>query len=138
MKINLYLTKKDILVSSLISTVIFLVIFFNIPYSILCTKNNHLGYCGDIFKFFKILFLIAPPILLFSIINLTLPETIFIAWRKFTTKFSIVYILIILITPWYVGDEFFNIGKSVLAISLSVIYSIISIFLIIYKSIKKE
>lgn len=78
-------------------------------------------------------------ILFFSIILFFIKkEPIFKTWRSFTFVFFILYFIIILITPWYEGDEFFAITKSLVAIAMTILYSIISLILILYKSFKKE
>ncbi len=63
-------------------------------------------------------------------------ETIFVYWRKFTFIYIFIYLFISIITPWYAGDGFFNIQKEITIVALCVLYFIISIFLIIYKSRK--
>ena len=65
-------------------------------------------------------------------------ELVFIAWKKFTIIYLFIYLFIVIITPWYAGDGFFSIQKDLIALFISVIYLIISLLLIIYKSLKKE
>lgn len=77
------------------------------------------------------------PIFFFSIIFFLINKLeTFQSWVKFTTYFFAVNLSIIIITPWYWGDGFMNIQKGTVTISLAVLYFLISLILIAYKSYK--
>jgi len=130
--------KKRAFFVSIILTVLFFIIYLNIPYNYLCIRHTFFYYCGEILKFFKIILMISPALLLFSVVAFKLEERVFWVWKKFTIIYLFIYLFIVVIFPWYIGDEFFNIQKAHVSIFLTIIYLIISLFLIIYKSLKKE
>jgi len=85
------------------------------------------------------MFWLVIPILFFSIVTLVLRRNIFLSWIKMTNYFFIISIVIILIIPTSThGLDFFPLVKETMTIILASIYSIISLSLIIYKSLKKE
>jgi len=135
-KIIEWLTLKRLLVINEVGFLLSIILYFNIPYLYICKLNNLFGNCGEYFKFLKILFLISPVLLLFSIINLFVKGKIFLEWKRFTFIYLFIYLFIVTIFPWYIGDGFFNIQKVHIAILLSIVYSTISLILIIYKTIK--
>ncbi len=133
-----WFTKNKILLSSFIATILFSIFYFNIPYNYICKPNLYLESCGEILKFFKIILIISPALLFFSIITLKTKEELFWKWRKFTFIYLCIYLFIATIFPWYIGDEFLNIQKAHVSIFMVMIYSIISLILIFYKSLKKN
>jgi hypothetical protein len=52
----------------------------------------------------------------------------FTKWRKFSLLFLLVYVLIVAIFPWYIGDGFMSFQKSQVVILLTIIHFIISLF----------
>jgi hypothetical protein len=128
-------TKKQIKMSTILGVLSIMLVLFttNIPYRALC--NGDLFYffnhyydlffnCSDISKFIKVTFLIFPIILLINIITFSLKEN-FISWYEYTKKFIVVYFIILLIVPWYVGDGFFNIQK------IDYVYIFIAIYIVV-------
>ena len=63
-------------------------------------------------------------------------EKIVSLWKKFTLIYLFIYLFIVIITPWYIGDGFMNIQKGTVAIMLSALYFILSLILVLYKSWK--
>lgn len=81
--------------------------------------------------------LIFVPILFFALVSFMLEkQEIFASWIKFTAYFFIVNLLLVIVTPWYWGDGFMNIQKETNTIGLAVLYAVISLVLISYKSYK--
>ncbi len=81
--------------------------------------------------------LITFPIFVLSLLLLFLKkEEVSETWRKFTTVFFGAYALVVIFTPWYLGDGFMNIQKESVAILGSIFYGAISLILIIKKSIQ--
>jgi hypothetical protein len=90
-------------------------------------------------KLSESLFWLVVPIFIFSIITLITRKFIFLSWAKMTRYFFTISIIIILITPTSThGLDFVPIVKETVTIVLASIYSVLSLFLIIYKSLKKE
>ena len=90
-------------------------------------------------KLSESIFFIAIPIAIFSIITLFVHNSLFLKWIKMTKYFLFSSLLIILITPTSShGLDFLPIVKEIVAIILSVLYSFISLFFIIFQSIKPK
>ncbi len=90
-------------------------------------------------KFSESIFWLTVPVLCFSLITIFLKTSTFNAWRKLTNYFYLISLLIILITPTSThGLDFVPFVKETVTILLAIIYSVVSIFLIIFKSLKKE
>jgi len=135
-----WFTKKRILIVFSITTILLVILYSNISYT-LCKTNFYLEICReirDVSNFFTVLFFITPIILFFLAITVKMREDTFFLWRKFTLTYLLIYLFVIIITPWYFGDEFLHIGKGAIALILSCIYFVVSLILIIYKSFKKE
>jgi hypothetical protein len=94
--------------------------------------QNKLAYFSD----FLILFL---PIFLFSLVTYFIKEEVFKAWLKFTYWYFPVYILSILFLSGMGGGGGYMIGNvfdsNFFAISLSGLYIIISLILVVYKAV---
>lgn len=89
-------------------------------------------------KLSESIFWLTVPVFITSIITLFLNENVFNVWRRFTNYFLVVAVVIVLITPTSThGLDFFPIIKETVTIALASIYSIISLIIILYKSLKK-
>ena len=100
-------------------------------------QNEKIAYWVTTCNFFMVFSLIFFSFSFFSLLLLFIKkESVFKSWEKFTFIYLFIYLFIILITPWYDGDAFFSISKGLIAIALTIIYSISSLVLIIYKSSK--
>ncbi len=135
-----WFTKRRITTIFSITTVLFVILYFNIPYTV-CKANFYLGTCREIrqfFNFFTVLLMITPFILFFSFFTPKMKGYLFLLWRKITFIYLFAYLFIVVITPWYSGDEYLHIEKDIIALIFSCGYFIFSLILIIYKSLKKE
>ncbi len=84
-------------------------------------------------------FWLSVPVFISSLITLFLNERVFQSWKKFTNYFLVLSVIVILITPTSThGMDFFPIIKETVTIALATVYSVISLILIVYKSLKKE
>lgn len=114
--------------SYLVSSFVFLLLF------LLINNQNYfinLRYIGKIF------FWLCIPVFIFSLITFFLKDGLYLSWRKFTNYFLIFSVLIILITPTSThGLDFLPLVKETMTIALTIIYSIVSLILVIYKSFK--
>lgn len=137
-KIIAWLSRKKILIITLLFTLIFLPLYLGVPYSA-CKNIYELGYCRelrDVFNYVALLLMIFPVILVFSLIIYKLREKIFISWRNFTFYYFLIYLFFVLIVPWDFGDVYIPIYKGTVALFLSVLYFFISIFIIIFSKPK--
>jgi hypothetical protein len=133
---NKLLRRKGILFISLLGSIIFLgaiLINIHVPVDV-CYEGE---FCGDISEVVRTLFLIFPLVFIFSVVNFKLKDEVFFPWRKFTFIYLFIYLFITIITPRY-HDEYFPPLKSLISVILSCFYFGISLFIILYKSLKKE
>ncbi len=90
-------------------------------------------------KLSESIFWLTIPISFYGLITLFLRDSVFRSWFKFTKYYFIISVLIVLIAPTSThGLDFFPIVKETVTIFLSVLYSAISLILIIYKLIKND
>lgn len=99
---------------------------------------NSQRYLPDIRYISKILFWMAVPAFIFSLISVFLREEVTRSWRKFTNYFLPISIVVILLTPNSShGMDILPLIKENVTILLVSVYSIVSLVLILYKSFKK-
>jgi len=132
-KIIEWFTKKNVLVISLLGSLIFFCVLFYINNFYLKADYSCGIYC-DTFWIFSLIFI---PILIGSIITYKMKSYVFSNWIKFTFWFFIFSFLILLLVP-FKCDVYLRICKESLTWFFSVIYSLISLILIIFKSLEKE
>ena len=91
----------------------------------------------DICRLIGNMLLISFPAFFFALVSFFMKnENAFESWRKFSFIFIPSSIILVLITPWYLGDGFMNIQKEVVALILSGVYAGTSLVLIAYRSFK--
>ena len=136
-KIIEYFTIKRMFVIGIISTISLGVLSFNNIFYIL--YDIYSSTIIDVVNYLYLFFMFCILFLFFSIIFFFLKqETIFYFWKKTLFFYFFIYLFFIILVPWDWGDVYLPIYKGTVALFLSVLYSIISIILIIYKSLKKE
>ncbi|MFA6515169.1 MAG: hypothetical protein WCT42_02810 [Candidatus Paceibacterota bacterium] len=136
-KIMKWLTLKLILIISLVSAVGFLII---LPRQFFYALSNaHCFLCVYIAKYAGLFFIIGATTLIPSIIMLfSKKQQIFESWKKTLFIYLSIYLLIIILVPWYTKGDFVHLQKDLVALGFSIIYLVFSIIFIIYKSFKKE
>lgn len=103
---------------------------------IYCFSDGHCWKLWNFFKFIEPLLFLFLPILLFSIITYFLKDQVFKVWLRFIYWYLPFYVLVILLlsdrvsTGWSMGSIF---NSEFFAITLSGLFLIISLFLILYK-----
>lgn len=126
-KINLFLMKKENIIYTSIFSSLLLVMYFS-------KFNNDL-----ILSLVKPLFWVMIPMFIFSLITLFLKNYVFKVWIKFTLFFLLISIILILITPTSThGMDFLPLVKETLSLLLTGFYSIMSLIIIVYKSLRTE
>ncbi len=133
-----WFTRKKFLISALVLSIVFVFFYTNSAYYSFCDGNYLNESCGSLVKFIKLLFYVFPAIFLFSVISFFVSDKAFFSWRKFTVVFFLIYLAILIVTPWYLGDAFLNLQKAHISYLGLFVYSLISLILIVYKSLKKE
>lgn len=103
-------------------------------------KYSYCGYdrfeCWKIFNLIKIIFFFGPALLISSFVIFRSSESIFHKWKKFTLFFIPVYLAIVILMPWSVGDEIAGFTKGMVALVLSILYlasSLIYVFILTKK-----
>ena len=128
-----WVTKKRMIFSSVVMIIIYVISYLN---RILELPSFYRDFCCIDDKRVN-LFLIFIPIFIFTIIFSILSETKFNVWKKFTFIYLFIYLFIYFIVPTQ-GNGFIWFQRETISFFGSIIYSTISLFLIIYKSFKKE
>lgn len=130
------LTKRRILLISLVCTLIFPLAFFRDFERWVCQKSD---ICFGIYNYFYISVIFFVSVFVPVLITFLLKQSTFESWRKFTfTYYFIIYLLVALFLPWDSIDNFFPIEKDIVALFLAILYNVVSVFFIIYKSLKKQ
>ena len=129
-----WFTRKRLLTISFILVLIFSVAYFIHPADF-CYWRNSCSFVSEIFILYLMLFI---PVFLFSLITFKLKESTFSLWRNFSVWAIPISLIIISFLPTRThGLDFLPITKGTVIFSLTVLYSVISLLLIIYKSSKK-
>lgn len=132
------LTKKSLVISSFVFSVV-------LASLILLQKNSFCyatDWCrtlwGNLNLVGYILF-VFPFVFLFSLITYFLRESVFRAWANFAKWWVPLQILLVLITPESSGGYFVSlIDKQFVAIILSGVFAILSLIIIIWKSVTRN
>lgn len=133
-----WFTKKKVLIISLFGSVVFtFAAFTDIQWSVEACYGG--DFCGDVSEFLRFYSLVFIFTLLFSLITLKLKDSTFSVWRSYSVvAVSLVLIVIFLLPIRSNGFDMFPIVKGNSAFVLSVVYSVISLIIIIYNSFKKD
>jgi uncharacterized membrane protein YhaH (DUF805 family) len=128
-----WFTKKKVIIGCLIMVFVYLISYFNETLSLPSVYKNFCCVDDRIFN----LFFIFIPIFIFSVINLKLNDLGFRKWKKLTFIYLIIYLIIYFISPTH-GNGYIWLQRETISFFGSILYSIISLTLIIYKLFKKE
>lgn len=131
-----WLSRKKIFITCLIIVLIhfFSKFYFN---ELLC--GGYSSFCSDLGKLIMIYSFIFVSIFIFSLITYKLKDKTFNSWKNFTVWFiPLSFIFISFIPTDTHGMDFVPIVKGTVIIALTILYSTISLILIIYKSLKKD
>jgi hypothetical protein len=128
--------KKIPLVMSSISTVVCLALFlFAKSIKLSACAAREIG-CWENYNLISILFLLGPALLIPSLIALRVSEETFKKWKKTTIYFILTYLLIVILMPWSVGDEFVGFTKGLVGLVLCIIYLVLSTVYLLIKGKK--
>jgi hypothetical protein len=130
------MNKKNILLSGFLGTVIFCILkYFDHGFwpQDCAYSNPPILDCGKEFIYY--LSVVFTPLFFFSLATYRMKEGIFLSWKKFTLIYLFIYLFIVLVSPW-IGGDYLTFEKELVSKFLTEIYFLISLILIVYKSIK--
>jgi len=128
-------TKNKTLIYSFIISFLFFISYF-INKSDFCDLVRGCPRFNELFIIYSLPFI---TVLVFSLITFKLKETTFYFWRNFSVWFIPISLIIITFLPTRThGLDFVPMTKGAVMFFLTILYSAISIVLIIFKSLKKE
>ncbi len=135
------LTKGKVLSISILISIV-LLIADNLGNTKLCTTIGYLDGniypCMDVLYLIELMFLSFLPITIFSLITYPLREETFRSWLRFAKWWVPMSMLLVLITPDGQSGGYMPslIDKQVVAFLTSAVFIIISLIIVLYKSIK--
>lgn len=131
-----WFTKKKVIYIGLIGLLFFLFSYFSKDLGI-C--SNYASKCSDISYLFVIFSFIFIPVFIFSILIYKLKDSVFLSWKNFSIWVIPIFLIAISFLPTDThGLDFVPITKGTVIFVLTILYSVISFILILYKSLKKE
>lgn len=123
-----WFTKKKVLIISLFLSVA-IYPFINLADEASSFKTEH---AYETLIYILIIFV---PIFILSMVNLFTKEVVFNAWKRFTALYSLIYTIIIIVSPR--KCDYVPFCQDISMMSLVGIYIVISLILIVYSSLKK-
>jgi|SRR3989344_58506 len=130
-----WFTKKTIVIFSFSFTVIFSILYFINGFS----SCRHDKYCSNLTELGVIYLLPFVSVFILSLVTFKAKEPTFKHWINFSVWTIPTILIIITLFPTRThGMDFLPITKGIVSVFLVALYSIVSLFLIISKSLKKE
>jgi hypothetical protein len=126
-------TKKGLLSLSFTLFIFYIVSYYNKFLSLPAVYKDFCCFDDRIFN----LFLISVPILVFSIFVNFLQKNYIDVWGRFTKIYLVVYLLLYFTVPTQ-GDGMIWFQRETISFFGSIIYTLISIIILVYKSFKKD
>ncbi|MFM7088428.1 MAG: hypothetical protein ACKOW9_02770 [Candidatus Paceibacterota bacterium] len=134
-KIIQFLTLKHIFGVGLVSSILSIFLYQRESKHLLCGTGVY--GCYDYINFVLLLTMFFGTFFVFScVFFLVKKDKVFASWKRFTSIYFLIYLFFIILVPWNWGDVFLPIYKGTVALVLSVFYFLISLILIIFKSIQ--
>ncbi len=133
------MTRKSSLRGSVLLTVIFVALLF-LEESV---KSNFCGSrdlsCWRNYNLILTILLLSPTLLISSLASLKASDEAFSKWKSMTLYFIPAYLLIVILTPWDMGNAMAgpSLSKGMVALALCVIYLVFSVFYLLTKSSRK-
>lgn len=141
-KVINWFTRRKVLIVGVVGSIVFFLSLY-LDRMRVC-KTLDIYSSETICTYASVVSIISLAILIFSIILFFIKkESVFRAWKWFTFTYLLIYLFIVIITPWYAGDSrgFFSFSfklKIFSAFVFTVLYIFISLVIIIYQSLKKN
>lgn len=136
MKKEIYwFNKKHLTILSFFFSLVFIVSYF-IHSADFCYWRQYCSLVSEIFTLYSLPFI---SVFFFSLITFKLKEPTFNLWKNFSMWAIPISLIIITFLPMRThGLDFVPVVKGTVILFLTILYSIISLILIFYKSLKKE
>ncbi len=134
-KIFQFFTKKVVFIISLLSTIGFFVLVQRETLFGIC--GHYDSSCVDLVGYSILVLMLGVVAFIPSLIMVFLKPEVFVSWKKTFIFYILIYLLIVIITPWDAGDVYIPIQKDLIALIVSVAYLVFSLIYIVYKSSKK-
>jgi len=135
-KILEWFTKKKIFLFSLLGIVSFFIAYFSIYFGICFNYPNQCNNNSELVAVYTMLFI---PIFFFSLITFKLKQSTFNTWRNFSFYSILVFLILISFIPMRThGLDYLPITKGLVSFLLTILYSVISLILVIAGSLKKN
>ena len=128
------LSKKNVLIVSLIGTlgaVILAFLSYQTPTSN-CGQDMSINCWMALITLLLVIFI---PVLIFSLISYRMNDGIFHSWKNWTIFLLFLYWLLVILNPWLPAD-YSPFEKEAVAFFSLILYFLISLILIVHKSIK--
>lgn len=123
------------MVFSLFFFSLFLLAYFSIDIGICLDYPNSCNKNSELVAVYTMLFI---SMFLFSLLTFKLKQETYNAWRNFSFFYLLVFLILLSFIPMRThGLDYLPITKGLVSFLLSIIYSIVSLFIVIYHSIKK-
>ena len=129
------MTKKKVLIVGLISIALFVISIFSQEIR-LCPVYSY-SSCSSFFDMFAENIFVFIPLFLLSLITYKMQDEIFHTWLKFTYVWVPLTIILTFLSPEY-GNSLLPIEKSSVSFVMSFLFLLISLIIIITKSLKKN
>ena len=126
------MNKKSVLWIGFLGVIVFITSVFSIDIN-LCPPYSY-SSCSQFFSVFGEIIFVFTSLFLLSLITYKMRDDIFQSWFKLVRIWVPLTIILVLISPEY-GNSLFPIEKGSVSFFMSVLFLIISIILIIYKSL---
>lgn len=130
-----WFNKKKFLGLSFFGFFIFLFSYILLTNSDFCFYKESCYIITESFAVYTMLFI---SMFLFSLLTFKLKQETYNAWRNFSFFYLLVFLILLSFIPMRThGLDYLPITKGLVSFLLSIIYSIVSLFIVIYHSIKK-
>jgi len=126
------LTRKNILFASGLMSLLFLIFLSKDIYFFF--YDLHKSFILNLFQYLRLLTWLSLPIFISCLF--TWRQGVFNSWKRLTSIYFLIYLFFIILVPWNWGDAYLPIYKGTVALGLTILYSLISLILIIFKSIQ--
>ena len=132
------MNKRNIITLAGVSTILFFGMFLNAKPLKLILCGTRGSFCWDVYNLFGVFLLLSPVLLISSLASLKASDEAFSKWKSMTLYFIPAYLLIVILTPWDMGNAMAgpSLSKGMVALVLCVIYLVFSVFYLLTKSRK--
>jgi len=135
-KILEWFTKKKLFLFSCLGVISFFIAYFSINFGICFDYPNQCNNNSKVIAVYTMLFI---PIFFFSLTTFKLKQSTFNTWRSFSFYSILVFLILISFIPMRThGLDYLPVTKGLVSVLLTIFYSIFSLILIIYQSLKNK